>query len=253
MFSRDDWWKDFFSGSIVDFWRRVMPPEATRAEADFLVRGLQVPPGAGLLDVPCGDGRLSLELARRGYHLTGVDISSDFLAAARESSRLEGLEIEWRLSEMRELPWESRFDGAFCAGSSFGFLGDEGDAAFLASVARALKPGARFVIDAVKAAEVVLAQFRPSHEMEVGDIRFAAQNSYDPASGWMDSRYTITRSGRENETREAAHRIYTYREVVPMLEAAGFEEVRGLGSLEGEPFCLGSARLIFVATKKLER
>jgi len=250
MFSRDGWWKDFFSGSIVDFWRRVMPPEATRAEADFLVCGLQVPSGAELLDVPCGDGRLSLELERRGYRMTGVDISSDFLAAARESSQRENLEIEWRLSEVRELPWESRFDGAFCAGSSFGFLGDEGDAAFLASVARTLKPGARFVIDAVKAAEVVLAQFRPSHEMEVGDIRFAAQNSYDPACGWMDSRYTITRGGSESETREAAHRIYTYREVVRMLEGAGFEEVRGLGSLEGEPFRLGAPRLILLATKK---
>jgi SAM-dependent methyltransferase len=250
MFSRDDWWKDFFSGSIVDFWRRVMPPEATRAEADFLARGLEVASGAQLLDVPCGDGRLSLELARRGYRMTGVDISSDFLAAARESSRLEGFEIDWRLSEMRDLPWESRFDGAFCGGSSFGFLGDEGDAAFLAAVARTLKPGSRFVIDAVKAAEVVLAQFRPSYEAEVGDIHFAAQNSYDPASGWMDSRYTIARSGRENETREAAHRIYTYREVVRMLEAAGFEGVRGLGSLDGEPFRLGSARLILAATKK---
>jgi SAM-dependent methyltransferase len=250
MFSRDDWWKNFFSGSIVDFWRRVIPPEATRAEADFLVRVLQASTGTRLLDVPCGDGRLSLELARRGYRMTGVDISSDFLAAARAGSRREGLDIEWRLSEMRDLPWESRFGGAFCAGSSFGFLGDEGDAAFLASVSRALKPGARFVIDAVKAAEVVLAQFRPSHEMEVGDIHFAAQNSYDAASGWMDSRYTITRRGEASETREAAHRIYTYREVVRMLEAAGFEEVLGLASLEGEPFRLGCPRLILVAKKE---
>jgi len=249
MFFRGDWWKDFFSGSIVDFWRRVMPPESTRAEAEFLMRSLRVQPGARLLDVPCGDGRLSLELARRGYRLTGVDISPDFLAAAREGSQREGLEIEWRLSEMRELPWECRFHGAFCAGSSFGFLGDEGDAAFLDSVARTLKPGARLVIDAVKAAEVVLAQFRPSHEMEVGDIHFAAENSYDPACGWMDSRYTITRRGGASETREAAHRIYTYREVVRLLEAAGFGDVLGLGSLEGEPFRLGCARLILVATK----
>ena len=79
MFSREDWWKDFFSGSIVEFWRRVMPPETTRAETEFLMRTLQVQPSARLLDVPCGDGRLSLELARRGYRMTGVDISPDFL------------------------------------------------------------------------------------------------------------------------------------------------------------------------------
>ena len=86
--------------------------------------------------------------------------------------------------------------------------------------------------------------------MEAGDIHFAAENSYDPACGWMDSRYTITRRGLESETRQAAHRIYTYREVVRMLEAAVFEDVCGLGSLEGEPFRLGSARLILIATKK---
>jgi SAM-dependent methyltransferase len=261
MFSRETWWKEFFSGSIVDFWRQAMPPEATRAEADFLQHHLQAPPGAQLLDVPCGDGRLCVELARRGYRMTGVDISPDFLAAARESSAREGLAIEWRLSEMRDLPWESRFDGAFCAGSSFGFLGDEGDASFLAAVARGLKPGARFVIDAVKAAEVLFAHFRESHETEVGDIRFAAENRYDPEGGWMDSRYTITRCAAggaggpqgppplRQETRTAAHRIYTYREVVRMLEAAGFEDVSGLGSLEGAPFRLGAARLIVIARK----
>jgi SAM-dependent methyltransferase len=246
MFSRNDWWKDFFSGPIVDFWRRVMPPETTRAEADFLERRLAISSGAQLLDVPCGDGRLSLELARRGYRMTGVDISSDFLAAARESSGLEGLQIEWRLSEMRDLPWEARFDGAFCAGSSFGFLGDEGDAAFLAAVARNLRPGAGFVIDAVKAAETILPHFREIHEIEVGDIRFAAENSYDPSSGWMDSRYTITRDG-QREIRHAAHRIYTCREVIRMLEAAGFEEIEGLGSFDGDSFRLGSPKLILIA------
>jgi len=214
MFSRNDWWKDFFSGAVVDFWRRVVPPETTRTEADFLERMLSPPARAQLLDVPCGDGRLSLELARRGYRMTGVDISSDFLEFAREDSRRDGLEIEWCLSEMRDLPWEARFDGAFCAGSSFGFLGDDGDAAFLAAVARSLKPDAGFVIDAVKAAEVILPQFRAEYQMELGNIHFAAANSYDPVSGWMDSRYTIMRAGRE-EIRQAAHRIYTYRDVAP--------------------------------------
>ena len=75
---------------------------------------------------------------------------------------------------MRELPWRAEFDGAFCGGSSFGYLGDDGDRDFLEAAARALKPGARFVIDAVKAAEALLPQFRDHHEMDVGDIRFAA-------------------------------------------------------------------------------
>ena len=244
----EEWWKTFFNGLVVDFWRAAMPPEATTAEADFLARHLALAPGARVLDVACGDGRLALELARRGFRLTGVDISEDFLAAGRRSAGDQGLAIDWRLSDMRDLPWSEDFDGAFCAGSSFGFLGDAGDRDFIQAVARTLKRGARLAIDAVKAAEVIAPHFRARHTMEVQDIRFEAENRYDPAAGWMESRYTITRGDRR-EVRTARHRIYTYREVEAMLADAGFEGIQGLGSLSGEPFAPGSPRLIFVAAR----
>jgi len=241
-----NWWETFFTGLIVDFWRAAMPPEATRAEADFFERCLEVRPGARLLDVPCGDGRLALDLARRGYRVTGVDISEDFLVAARESAASRGLGVEWRRSDMRDLPWREEFDGVLCGGSSFGFLGDAGDLDFLEAACRALKPGARFVIDAVKAAEVILPQFRERHEMEVGDIRFTAQNRYDHETGWIENRYTVSRGDR-SEVRLVRHRIYTYREIVWMLERAGFCRIDSLGSLSGEEFRLGSSRLIVLA------
>ena len=245
----EEWWKTFFTGLVVDFWRAAMPPEATTAEADFFARHLALTPGARVLDVPCGHGRLALELARRGYRLTGVDISEDFLAGARRSTGDEGLAVEWRQSDMRDLPWREEFDGAFCGGSSFGYLGDAGDLDYLRAVARTLKPGSRFSIDAVKAAEIMAPpHFRERHAMEVGDIRFEAENRYDTASGWMESHYTITR-GNRSEVRMARHRIYTSREVETMLEEAGFEEIRALGSLSGEPFGRGSTRLIFVAVR----
>jgi len=244
-----NWWEDFFTGLIVDFWRAAMPPEATRAEADFFERSLALEPGARLLDVPCGDGRLAIELARRGYEVAGVDISEEFLAAARENAGAGGLAVTWRRSDMRDLPWQGEFDGAFCGGSSFGFLGDEGDLEFLRAVARALKTGARFAIDGVKAAELLLPQFRERHQMEVGDIHFSAENRYDPETGWTENRYEVTRGGR-TQTSLARHRIYTYREIVSMLERAGFEGVRGFGSLDSEPFRLGSSRLILLASKR---
>ena len=222
----EDWWKDFFNGLVVEFWRAAMPPEATAAEADFYEKRLSLSPGARVLDVPCGDGRLALELASRGGVVTGVDISEEFLEAARRGAAERGLAIEWRKAEMRDLPWREEFDAAFCGGSSFGFLGDEGDGEFLRAVRRT--PGSRV--------------------MEVADIRFEAENRYDPATRWMESRYTITRDARR-ETRMARHRIYSLAEVRGMLEEAGFDEIEALGSLAGEPFQAGSARLIFVAAR----
>jgi len=245
----DDWYKDFFGGLMVDFWRAAMTPQTTRAEADFLWRSLRLAPGMRVLDVPCGDGRLALELAARGCRVTGVDISSGFLAAAADSARERGLDVAWREADMRDLPrdWNEEFDAAYCAGSSFGFLGDSGDAAFLEAVARTLVAGGRFFGD-FKAAESVLPSFRESYEMPVGNLVFAAKNSYDPAAGTMENLYTVTR-GSEVEKKRAVHRIYTTREILGMLADAGFEGFETSGSLQGEPYRLGASRLFVVAEK----
>jgi 2-polyprenyl-3-methyl-5-hydroxy-6-metoxy-1,4-benzoquinol methylase len=137
-----NWWKDFFQGIALDFWRAAVTDEQTRAEADFLERQLWVSSPAKVLDVPCGSGRLSLELAARGFDLTGVDIAAEFIDEAKTSAAARGLQIEWHNRDMRELTWEEEFDAAFCFGNSFGYLDDEGNADFLKAVARTLKPGA---------------------------------------------------------------------------------------------------------------
>ncbi len=77
--NQPEWWRKFFSGLAVEMWRMAVEPEHTRKEADFVQNALQVSPSAVLLDVPCGNGRLSIELASRGFALTGVDISMAFL------------------------------------------------------------------------------------------------------------------------------------------------------------------------------
>ena len=60
MTSPANWWENFFTGLVVEFWRAVQTPEGTRAEADCFEKRLGLRPGAAVLDVPCGDGRLSL-------------------------------------------------------------------------------------------------------------------------------------------------------------------------------------------------
>ena len=244
----DEWWKDFFDGLIVEFWQAVVPEETTRAEADFLEKHLRFGPESRVLDVPCGAGRHAIELAARGHRLTGVDISREFLVAARAGALARGVTVDWRQAEMRDLPWSSEFDAAYCAGSSFGFLGDQGDAAFLRAVSRALKPGGRFVAD-FKAAESILPNFREQYEMRVGEIEFRARNSYDPIQGTMESSYTVTR-GERTEKKRAVHRIYTAREIFRMLSDAALSACETFGSLDGDPFRLGSPTLMVVARRE---
>src|SRR5215472_9529427 len=94
-------WRTFFSGRSVEMWLQAIPEEQTKQEADFIERKLQVSPPARLLDVPCGGGRHALALAARGYVVTGVDISSDFLNAARAGAVERSVQVSWEQRDMR--------------------------------------------------------------------------------------------------------------------------------------------------------
>ncbi|MGH9369815.1 MAG: SAM-dependent methyltransferase, partial [Thermoanaerobaculia bacterium] len=128
-----------------------------------------------------------------------------------------------------------------------GFFDDAGNQAFLAAAARAVRPGGRFLLDSGWVAESLLPSFHEKLDMEVSGIRFQAENRYDPAEGVVQNVFTASRDGR-SETRPAAHRVYTVRELSGMLEAAGFGSLEAFGSTDGDPFALGSPRLLLVAT-----
>jgi SAM-dependent methyltransferase len=243
-----DWWRTFFKGLAVESWLHATTDEQTRAEADFIQQTLQVPPPARLLDVPCGGGRHSLALAARGYRMTGVDLSTDFLAAARAGAAERSLPVQWEQRDMRDLPWKEEFDGAFSFGNSFGYLDDDGNAAFLKAVAAALRPGARFVLDTAYITESLLPKLQQRTWYQVGDLLALGDRRYDPLTGRLHVEYTWVRDGRIEKQAMSA-RLHSYREVRMLLEAAGFTDVQGFGSLAREPFSLASHGLIMSAVK----
>ena len=244
-----NWWENFFQGIALDFWRAAVTEEQTRAEADFIQKQLQLDAGAKILDVPCGNGRIALDLAARGFDLTGVDISAEFVEEAKAKSAERDLKIDWHSRDMRDLAWSAEFDGAFCFGNSFGYLDDEGNANFLKAVARALKPEARFVLDAPAIAECLLPTFQDRRWFEIAGITFLSNSRYDHEQGRTFTEYTFIRDGKVDK-RPASQRIYTYNELVRLLSDAGFETVSSYASLNEEPFKLGSHRLLIIAEKR---
>jgi cyclopropane fatty-acyl-phospholipid synthase-like methyltransferase len=184
-----NWWEHFFEGLSVKLWLDALSQEHTNQEADTLARLLNAAPGSELLDVPCGGGRLSLTLADRGYRLTGVDISREFLAHAQSCDGAN--RVSWEQREMRDLPWPRRFDGAYCVGNSFGYLDDEGNAAFLHAVSDALKPGARFVLETPMVLENLLGHLQDRPWWKVGEMYLLVANRYDHTRSRLDIEYTF--------------------------------------------------------------
>ena len=237
---QSNWWEAFFEGMAVDLWLKALPPEHSEREAESLARMLGVPAGSRLLDVPCGAGRLSLALADRGYQVTGVDWSVDFLAHAR--SRDSRQLVTWERRDMRDLPWQARFDGAFCVGNSFGYLGDEENAAFLRAVASVLKPGARFVLETPMVLENLLGHLQDRPWWQVGDIYLLVVNTYDHTRQRLDIEYTFVSNGRV-EVRTGSHRAYAYRELVQLIESAGFSVALD------QPWSRDAHTVSFIATR----
>jgi SAM-dependent methyltransferase len=241
------WYEGFFEGIVLDLWRQAIAPETTIAECDFLERELRLAPGARVLDVPCGDGRHAAALAARGYRLTGVDVSPGQIELARRRPATIP-PVEWRRAEMRELPWESGFDAAYCFGNSFGYLDSEGTRAFLQAVCRALKPGGRFALDTGMAAECILPRFEAHQSAQVGDILFGEENRYRAGESCIETTYTFTR-GAESVTRTGLQWVFTLREIRDLLQNAGLPVVAWYGGVGREAFTLGTPVLVLVAEK----
>ncbi|HEV7573631.1 MAG TPA: class I SAM-dependent methyltransferase [Thermoanaerobaculia bacterium] len=244
--STNDWFQDFFHGLAVDFWVAVAPD--ADADLPFLEEAFGGPGGA-ILDVACGAGRHSIPLARRGYRVTGADLSTTFLDEARRRSEAEALSIDWHRGDMRELPWRGRFDGALCFGNSFGYCDLQGTRAFVRTLAASLKPGGAFVLETGATAESLLPALQTRRWMEVGDILFFSSATYDATASRLNVDYSFVR-GSVRESATAHTWIYTVAELRELFASEGLAVEQLRSTVTGDPFRLGDPRLLLVARKE---
>jgi len=236
----------------MDAWRRAQSPEITEAEVEFLESVLDLHDGPKrLLDVPCGDARHALELAKRGHSITALDSSRDNQARALEHAAAAGVTLDFVLSDMRVLPERTSFDGAYCWGNSFGYFPHAEMSAFTAAVAQRLAPGARFVLDTATCAESLLVELDRRSWVQLDDeLVLLLECEYDPRASRLDTTYTSILRDQVVDRRTAYHYVFTSGEIVRMHEAAGLETLELYGDLDGSPFELGSERLLLIAQRK---
>lgn len=243
-------WYDGFFG---DDWLAMAPRDAERTarEVDFVVEKLGLERGARVLDLACGHGRHALELARRGYRVTGLDLSQPSLALARETAAAEGLDVELVHGDMRELPWEDEFDAVLSMFTAFGYFEDEADdQRVLGQIARALRPGASLLLDTISL--FMLARgFQPRAWEELDDGRVLLEDrSYDPLSGRSIATWTLLALDGERSELRHSLRIYTLPELRGMLARAGLETESAWSGFDGREYGFEGSRLIVHARRR---
>lgn len=243
------WWETYFE---TEAWQRIQLrigaefDQPTQAGLVAAVLGLD--PGSRVLDVPCGTGRIAIELAALGHSVTGVDLTVQFVEEARARSADRGLDLDLRVGDMRSLEVEAdAYDAALCFWGSFGYFDTAGDEAFVRGVARGLKPGGRFLID-TPSTETVFPAFRERNWWEVDDVTVLMHTEYVLGTGRVETDWTYVMPDGRRATQRSSIRLYSVAELSALLERAGFTAFRATDD-DLEPFGLSAHRLWLVATK----
>jgi SAM-dependent methyltransferase len=238
------------------FWETMAPFlftekrfESAPEQVDQMQELLALPPGAAILDLCCGPGRHSLELARRGFAVTAVDRTAAYLARARQSAEREGLAIEFVADDMRRFTRAGAFDAIINMYTSFGYFEDPADdRRVLENACLSLKAGGRLLIE-MMGKEVIARIFREHDWWEEEDGTLFLEER-ELMEGWqrIRNRWILVRDGRrEDFTFE--HRLYSAAELQAVATASGFSEVAIHGSLAGEDYDHKAGRMVAVARK----
>ncbi|MGZ4201969.1 MAG: SAM-dependent methyltransferase [Thermoleophilaceae bacterium] len=240
---------DEIFGDDYSWFMEELLEQGSDQDVDTILGLLELPDAAELLDAPCGHGRISNRLAARGLRVSGLDRSRRFLDLARERAAAAGLEVEYVEGDLRELPFEGRFDALLNWFSSFGYFDDEGNRRVLEGFRRALRPGGRLLLE--QASRELLVRNQPSFGGplilmgERGDDLLIDRVSFDPAAGRSHTERIVVRDGQVRRT-EFSLSQPTASQLADWMRAAGFDEVEAFDE-SGGAFAATSRRLLMRA------
>ncbi|GAC1479854.1 MAG: class I SAM-dependent methyltransferase [Candidatus Dormibacteria bacterium] len=241
-----DWWRTWFGPAYLSLYDDYLA-ERTPIEVDQLELLLDLKPPARILDLACGQGRHGIELGRRGYEVTGVDLSAYLLDVAAARARTARVTLRLVHGDMREPLRGARFDLALSLFTSFGYFDDEFEnLRVLRSAASMLAPGGRLLLEVLNG-QREREQFEPRQWFSVGKTAVMEERHLDDSGRRLVVRRTVS-TPNARETDVHAIRIYGGSEVEEAMREAGFGEVRLYGDWSGEPLADLSTRVLAVGT-----
>ena len=243
------WYETFFGRHYLRTVRTPTPKEVA-GECEFIERALRVPVGARILDVGCGLGMQTVELASRGYRLVGLDISSTMVSRAYDEAEDRGLEIDFIRGDMRAVTFEEPFDALLCWGTSFGYFSEEENELALRQFHQALKPHGTLLLDIVNRDFMIASQ--PNQVwFEVDGAVCMEETDFDYLTSRLRVKRRVASNDGEERDRLYSIRLYALHEIRAMFERNGFrvDEVSGREATLGVFLGVHSPKMIIRAER----
>jgi ubiquinone/menaquinone biosynthesis C-methylase UbiE len=233
--SKKQWYEKLFENYAEKYDKECFT-QGTIGECDFIEQELGYNKSLKILDVGCGTGRHSIELAKREYNVTGIDLSESQLKRAREKAKTSGLIIDFQQQDARDLHLDTCYDVAImlCEGGFPLMETDEMNYEILRNVTRVLKKEARFIFTTLN------GLFPLYHSVE----QFCASNTEEGNATYRSNTfdlmtfrdYNITEIEDDDGNKkiiECNERYYVPSEITWMLKSLGYRKIDIFGAKLG--------------------
>ncbi len=206
-----------------------------------------------VIDLGCGTGTIAIPLAKRGYRVTGVDLSSEMLAIAYDKMKREQADVSWVEQDMRELSLPPA-DAVISLCDSLSYLTEEEDVRqTFRRVSDHLKPGGTFLFDVHSPYKILHGFGDNTFTLNEEEVSYIWQCFCDPVRLEVEHQLTffIQQPGGLYQRVEEEHfqRAYQPVQMIRWLREAGFEEISLTADFRNEPPHETSERLFFAAIK----
>ena len=234
-----DWWRTLFNSVYLKTDGDVVENDKnTSGEVDTVLSIGGFEPNDRILDLCCGQGRHSLELARRGFtRVTGLDRSRYLIRLARQRAKKQNIAVSFREGDASKFRIQGHsFHGILILGNSFGYFDrTEDDLAVLESCKKSLTPGGRLILD-ITDGNWMRKNFEPRSWEWVDKVHFVCrERSLSKDGDRLISREVVTHAERGVIIDQFyAERLYSEETIRGLLERAGFENVRIHGHIKTE-------------------
>ncbi|MDA3850005.1 MAG: class I SAM-dependent methyltransferase, partial [Spirochaetaceae bacterium] len=220
----------------------------TPEEVDGLLELTGLSHHSKILDLCCGFGRHSLEMAKRGLQVEGIDITESYINRARKNAKRQNLDCSFRLGDVRTMEYKEEFDAVVCMWNSFGYTEEsDDDELILSKMRQALRPGGILLMD-TPGKEVIASGFEANTWFERDDLKILLEYSIELNWTVLKNRWLFFKDTQMKEF-QFSQRIYSALELAQMLYKQGFDDIDIWGSWQGDPYDDKAQRLIVIGKK----